>query len=1001
MAGKLTPDEIKWILSIDAKGANKEIAVTSSEINKLAHANKLMAQDMKAAEKQIKNIEREMAKLKKAGKEDTDAFRELQATHNSARADIDSYTQKIGENNRAISDNKKKIEELTAGMDLNEMSMKQLKNRSRELQMQLNATSASANPQEYKMLQNELEKVNTRIFAVQNQGKGLISQFAAMNNPVGQAAQAVQGFGQALKALIANPVGIVVMAIVAAFYALKVAIAGSDEATTKYEGVMAALNSMLDNGKRILTEYISMLGNLIKLDFKAVKENIRNLSDMGETMVENAKAAYDAAIAEDALNDAIARNNDLTEVNRARIAELRQISKDTTKSVEERKKASDELLKLENDNYKMAVSNISGQYEVWKGKNKNLIDAMRLGNKTQFAEVEKYMQMVQDGTELTYEQRLELAQLVNDITTTLDRGTEEEKEKFRSFFSELSSMQEQYFTENRRDVVTASRIAEDARRDAAQAAKEALERKISAVDYALKEETKLLKQNLAEQKISQTQYDQELEQKALESLHKKLEITGLEKDARIEIEQQILDYKIKALELEKSIEKERISVKQEFDRAVMTDHERELQDIRDKGNKRIEELKLQLEKELITELQFNEYSSIILETQEKELAEKRRMQDEALATKKLLDQNKELEAEKMIILEQYATGLISKEEYNNKLLELDRQYALKSLKISNLSDSDKLAARKKILDATAKQQDDETKKQEEEQKKRTALYSQFSEQIGTMLGGVISGNEDLVKSSLKTIINIALDALEAQITMAIASAAAQSFAQADSVATFGASGAARAAVLTALIKGAFAGVKAIVNSKMSGSNKKSNNNASSTSTKRVVGRESGGFFEVERDQDRKKYLAKYDPSRRGFINNPTILVGDGPAGKSREWVASNDALQNPTIAPFIRMLDDAQQAGNIRTIDLNHLMRSRMAGFQSGGFVDKSLSEKHRMHQGDYSSFNSNENINLFNEIKGLLLYLKNNGIKSSVNYHEFKRVDEKIESIKAKARRS
>lgn len=991
---KLTQDEIKWILSIDAKGVNKEIAVTSSEINKLSQANKVMAADMKAAEKQIKETEKAMEKLAKAGQQESAAYRELKSTRDSARADIDDYTRKIGENNRAITENKKKIEELTAGMDINEMSMKQLRQRAAELKMQLNATSASANPKEFQALQKDLEKVNSRMFDVGNQGKGLLQQFAAMNNPVGSAAQSVIGFGQALKGLIANPVGIVIMAIVAAFYALKTAIMGSDEATTKYEAAVAALGTMLDALKRNVVEVVGAFINLITLDFAGFKENARNIADINKNLVDNAKSAWDAAIAEDALNDSIARNNDVTEVNKARIAELRQISRDVTKSIDERKKASDEALKLERDNYKMSVSNISGQYDVWKGKNKNLIDAMKRDSHAQFLEVEKYMQMVQDGTELTYEQRLELARLVNDITATLDKGTEEEKEKFHSFFSELSTMQEQYFTENRRDVVAAARIEDEARRNAEQNAKEALERKISEVDYSLKEETKLLKQQLADRSITQEQYDRELEQKTLESLQRKLEIAGLEKDARIDIEQQILDFKIKAIELEKQLEKERADMAKNVRTSFMDKDNQELEAIREKYNKRNEDLRLSLEKEVITELEYNEYKAILLEEQETELEEKRKTQRETKAAQKLIEQNEEYEAEKMQLMEQYANGLLDKQTYNDLLLKLDEEYALRSLEISNLSDKEKLAARQKLLDMMIKKNEEETKKQEEEQKKRAALYAQFSEQIGTMLGGIIAGNEDIVKSSLKTIINMALDALEAQITMAIASATAQSFAQADSVATFGASGAARAAILTALIKGAFAGVKAIVNSKLSGSKSSQPDSVTTTTGSRIItGRQSGGFFNVSREQDGKKYIAKFDPTLRGFIKRPTVLVGDGPIGKSQEWVASNDALQNPTVAPFIRLLNDAQQAGTIRTIDLNHLMRARMAGFQSGGFLyDNPIADAMRNGgSSDPSLFlQKNGSIDpIMTELRDLLQHLKTNGVKAPIVLSELQRKQE------------
>lgn len=989
---KLSQDEIKWILSIDAKGVNKEIAVTSSEINKLAQANRVMTQDMKAAEKQIKETEKAMEKLTKAGKEDSEAYRELKATRDSARADIDDYTKKIGDNNRAIEENKKKITELEQGMSLNEMTMKQLRQRAKELQKQLEVTSASANPIEYKALQKDLEQVNTRMFDLKNQGKGLIDQFASMNNPVGSAARSVQGFGQALKALIANPVGIVIMAIVAAFYALRTAILGSDEATTKYEGVMVAFHSILDNGKRILTEYIALLGNLITLDFKGAKENIQNLSDMGKNMVENAKAAYDAALAEDALNDSIARNNDITEVNNARIAELRQISKDTTKTVEERKKASDELLKLERDNYKMAVSNISGQYDIWKGKNKNLIDAMKRDSYAQYVEVEKYMQMVQEGTELTYEQRLELARLVNDITTTLDRGTEEEKEKFRSFFSEMSTMQEQYFTESRRDVVTASRIEEEARKDA-------LEKRLQKIELSLNKETALLKQQLVDKQITQTQYDKLIEEKSIESLNKKLEIAGLEAEKRAEIEQQILDYKIKAIEQEKQLAIERESITAEFQKAVMTENERELQTIRDKNTARLKELQEHLEKELITETQFNEYRAIILEEQDKELEEKQNVQREVEAARKLESQNLELEQEKMQLMEKYASGLMSKQAYEEAILNLEQEYTLKSLDISNLSTEQKKAAREKLLNFMITKQEAETKKQEAEQKKRTALYSNFAEEIGTIMGGVISGNEDMVKSSLKAVINMALDALEAQITMSIASATAQSLAQADSVASFGASGVARAAILTALIKAAFAGVKGIVNNSLSGSKKSSGSSSSTapaTGSRVITGRESGGFVDTTRQQDGKYFRALMNPKRRGFIDRPTVIVGDGPAGKSKEWVASNDALENPTVAPIIKLLNEAQQAGNIRTIDLNHIMRTRMAGFAGGGFLsDNSTNTMKKSGTSDSSLYIQREgsiDMELIRETKDFLSYLKENGVKAPIVLSDLQRRQELLD---------
>lgn len=104
------------------------------------------------------------------------------------------------------------------------------------------------------------------------------------------------------------------------------------------------------------------------------------------------------------------------------------------------------------------------------------------------------------------------------------------------------------------------------------------------------------------------------------------------------------------------------------------------------------------------------------------------------------------------------------------------------------------------------------------------------------------------------------------------------------------------------------------------------------------GREDGGYIDVEREQDGKRFRAMHEPLKRGYVDRPTVIVGDGPAGRSREWVASNDALSNPTVAPIIRLLDAAQLSGQIRTIDMGAVLRSRLVGHESGGYIDRSSS---------------------------------------------------------------
>lgn len=118
----------------------------------------------------------------------------------------------------------------------------------------------------------------------------------------------------------------------------------------------------------------------------------------------------------------------------------------------------------------------------------------------------------------------------------------------------------------------------------------------------------------------------------------------------------------------------------------------------------------------------------------------------------------------------------------------------------------------------------------------------------------------------------------------------------------------------------------------------SNSSSGGTGARVATGRQSGGKIDVHRAQDGKLFPnSDYAPDARGFIDHPTVIVGEGPAGQSKEWVASNAAVSNPTVAPILDILDKSQQAGTIRTLDLNQVIRARMAGYSSGGSINNPI----------------------------------------------------------------
>lgn len=114
--------------------------------------------------------------------------------------------------------------------------------------------------------------------------------------------------------------------------------------------------------------------------------------------------------------------------------------------------------------------------------------------------------------------------------------------------------------------------------------------------------------------------------------------------------------------------------------------------------------------------------------------------------------------------------------------------------------------------------------------------------------------------------------------------------------------------------------------------------SSSVGSRVASGRESGGRIDVEREQDGKHFNAEYAPGKRGYVDHPTVIVGEGPRGKSKEWVASNAALENPTIAPLINLMDAAQRAGQIRTFDMSKYLMA-MQGRALGGSIARQTAQ--------------------------------------------------------------
>lgn len=165
--------------------------------------------------------------------------------------------------------------------------------------------------------------------------------------------------------------------------------------------------------------------------------------------------------------------------------------------------------------------------------------------------------------------------------------------------------------------------------------------------------------------------------------------------------------------------------------------------------------------------------------------------------------------------------------------------------------------------------------------------------------------------------------------------------------------------------------------------------ASASGARVATGLESGGSIDVERKQDGKMFRADYDPDKRGFIDRPTVIVGEGGYGHSKEWVASNAAVENPTIAPFIDIIDRAQRAGTIRTLDMNKFLIQQAQGRASGGYVTPTVNDVRGVVKDSYKD-------TLIERLTDVLDRLSVDGIPASVSLNEI----EQKQQLQDKARR-
>lgn len=1013
---RLSEDEIKYTVSA-------ETAKAQQEIYNLTKATKAL----KAQEKERRTA---MVELEAQGKKNTKEYQNLEKEAKNL--------------SKQISANNKEIQQLTKTMGVNDMTMTQLKKHAKDLERQLDNTAESANPEEYAALNKRLADVRDRMKQLRTSGLEVnkqMDQSTTIMNKLKMAAKAfiavkVVGWLKSAHDQAYNTRK--------EFAKYEAVLRNTFQSQEKANEAMKMLQQLAANTPSSLQEWTEGYIKLVNRGLQPTSQELTNLGDLaasqGKSLDQLIEAVLDAMTGENErlkeFGIKASKEGEKTQFT------FRGITTEVRNSEDATKDYLLSLGRLEGVAGSMAVQ--MNELEGIQSNLGDTMDAFfnNVGKKLEpfwksilkgangfFSELNK---MFTSYTE-QYDNHLEqMVNLETELPKLLDKYEE------LSSTSNLSAEKHEELRRVMRQITEMVPEAAGAFNDYGEVISISTDK---VEEFMATQRALLLYEN--KKAIEETEKDLErlrTKQKQLQAYKNQggktvvssqgpfaPSITYVDKSSLGEVNKELADIgnlikgseeKLKRLRgetLEDAVKQHKEMIQQ---RETFNNMNKQQLDAWIKDEKNAASQYMEMAKE-VYEKRFPAATTTKTDSKSKGKDEKispvKTLSPEELANIDLqveLEEEKELYHKQQVELKElFASGrdenLQSEAEYNEALEQLAMMHLERMLDIAGLDADqrrsieeqllefkvkcmqDELAERERLENEKVRNEELNASKQQAAFQKRVQTYLNYGEQVGNALGDIISGQEDAMEGFADSLVDIVFDVLTQIINAELIKLtgiglSTTAEATAKQIASKGyagiATGAALAAVITAGISAAKSTLKGLIGKrKDSGS---TTSESSSTTYQRVAkGLESGGSIDIVRSQDGKKFpSAVYAPDKRGYINRPTVIVGDGPVGQSREWVASNAAVNNPTVAPILDLIDHSQQAGTIRTLDLNQAIRSRLIGYSSGGTITN--------HPITTMSFNKSDETSspVLERFVQVIENLERNGIPASVVLTELDR---------------
>jgi hypothetical protein len=474
------------------------------------------------------------------------------------------------------------------------------------------------------------------------------NQLSTMPGALGSAASGVGTLSSAFRALLANPIGLVLTAIVGTLTLLYKAFTNTFEGGEKVEqifaGIKAVGQSLLDN----LGKIGGAIVKLLKLDFSGAYDDIK-----GVTL--SAGQAYNQMAKLTAESQKLAReqaDNDLDQAKRqAKLAELRAKAEDPSVSAAARIKAGKELLAESEAN---AKADIDLAARVSENKIKQLTQQQD-GERKNHAEIQK---IKAEQVNVETQNSNEIKRIRKQITAAEQEELTKQKE------ARQKAIEEEKQDRQRLNEFTQQLAALKADNQL-RAIKDEAERDRQAIENKIESEKQGIARQLQEKKITNAQFDQlnaELEKSAAlqrEALTDKQNQEKAKKEADFQKEINDLTNKLKLSGITDARQAEKLQLEIEAEQKLKEAAERYKTD----------QTKFLAEKALI-DAQLAQDQAKLDKKNKKEDLDKALKPSDDIGENDFDAKREALDANLLLLKDHYDKKIITEQEYNTKHKQL-------------------------------------------------------------------------------------------------------------------------------------------------------------------------------------------------------------------------------------------------------------------------------------------------------------------------------------------